>query len=49
MTARYRVHVGYTRAGRNRWRRFPTLARASQFCEAVRLRTGIILTILANV
>ena len=42
----YKVHIGYTRAGRNRWRRFSTLETASQFCERVRQATGIILSIL---
>lgn len=41
----YRVHIGYTRTGRDRWRKFATLADASRFCEAVWQATGIILSI----
>lgn len=44
----YRVHVGYTRQGRNRWRRFATLAEASAFCQTVFRRTRIVLTIEAE-
>ena len=42
----FKVHVGYTHTGRNRWRRFATIADASQFCEHVRQATGIILAIV---
>ena len=41
----YRVHVGYTSNGRNRWRRFATLAAAQDFCNYVCERTRIVLTI----
>lgn len=41
----FKVHVGYTRTGRNRWRRFATLADASAFCSAIFAKTGIVLSI----
>ena len=44
----YKVHIGYTRAGRDRWKRFPTLESANAFCEKVRAVTGTILTIIAD-
>lgn len=44
----FKVHIGYTRSGRNRWRKFATLAEASRFCESVRTATGIILTIITT-
>lgn len=44
----FKVHVGYTRAGRDRWVRFVTLAQAMVFCEEVRRPTGIVLTVIAG-
>lgn len=44
----FKVHIGYTRNGRNRWRKFPTFTAASSFCEAARKATGIILTIVTT-
>jgi hypothetical protein len=44
---KFKVHVGYTATGRNRWRRFETLALASAFCEAVHRETGVFLSIEA--
>lgn len=41
----YRVHIGYTRNGRNRWRYFDTLALACQFAEDIRRHTRIILSV----
>jgi hypothetical protein len=45
----YKVHIGYTRTGRDRWRTFATPADASAFCESVRQATGQILTVIAAV
>lgn len=42
----FKVHVGYTKTGSDRWKRYATLAEASAACEAVRKKTGIILTII---
>jgi hypothetical protein len=44
----FKVHVGYTATGRNRWRRFVTLDAASAFCERVRRATRAILTIIED-
>lgn len=43
---RYKVHVGYTATGRNRWRRFTDLNSAQAFCNQVCRATRIVLTIL---
>lgn len=50
MTARteysgYRVHVGWTVNGSNRWRRFRTMEAAVKYVNAVFLSTGHVLTI----
>jgi hypothetical protein len=42
-----RVSIGYTSAGRNRWRYFATLETARAFCVTVFERTGIVLSIRA--
>ncbi len=42
----FKVHIGYTLTGRNRWRKFSTLADASAFCSQVFTRTGIVLSIV---
>lgn len=42
----FKVHVGYTRSGRNRWRRFTTIDDAKAFCERIHRATGVILTIV---
>jgi hypothetical protein len=44
-TRAYRVHIGYTRRGADRWRYFQTLEAASKACNAVFQQTGIILTV----
>jgi hypothetical protein len=41
----FRVHVGYTGTGRDRWRVFDSLKDAKEFCERVFARTGTVLTI----
>jgi len=41
----FKVHIGYTRTGRNRWRRFATLEAATVFVNAVHTATRIVLTI----
>jgi hypothetical protein len=43
--ATYRIHVGYTKAGRNRWRSFATLAEAKAYAHAYFKRSGVILSI----
>lgn len=42
----YKIHVGYTKTGRDKWKKFDTLEAANATCEAVRKQTGIILTII---
>jgi len=44
----YRVHLGYTAAGRNRWAYFDTIEDANAYCELVRARRGIILSVVAR-
>ena len=44
----FKVHIGYTATGRNRWRRYATLAEAARFCGAVFSDTGIVLTIVED-
>ncbi len=41
----FRVHVGYTPRGRDRWQTFPDLASANAFCEDVRKASGTILSV----
>ena len=40
----YRVHVGYTRSGRDRWYYFETKAGAIDYCNREFAKTGIVLT-----
>jgi len=42
----FKVHVGYTALGRNRWRRFYTIEGARAYVSAVFNTTGIVLTII---
>lgn len=42
----FRVHIGYTITGRNRWRKFATLAEASTYCDRVFRRRGVVLSIV---
>jgi len=41
----YRVHVGYTCTGRDRWRRFADLESAKEFCALIFQATRIVLCI----
>jgi hypothetical protein len=43
--APYKVHIGYTTRGRDRWRMFPTLEAATAFCEAVHEQAGVVLSV----
>lgn len=42
----YKVHIGSTRGGRERWRVFATFADAVTFCDRVHRQTGVILSIV---
>lgn len=44
-TEKYRVHVGYTETGEDRWRLFDTFDEASRFCREVFQEKGVVLTI----
>jgi hypothetical protein len=44
----FAVHVGFTATGRNRWRRFSTLAAATAFVNRVFATTGTVLTIVTD-
>lgn len=41
----YRVHVGYTRNGHDRWRYFDTEQEARALCSEVSDKSGIVLTV----
>jgi hypothetical protein len=41
----YRVHIGYTRNGNDRWRYFDSLDVAVAFCGSVFRRSGLVLSI----
>lgn len=41
----YRVHIGFTRTGKDRWMRFATLDEAKAFCEQVFAKCNTILTV----
>lgn len=43
-----KVHIGYTKSGRNRWKRFPLIEQANAYCEQERQRTGHVLTVLED-
>jgi hypothetical protein len=43
--AGYRVHVGYTARGRDRWRYFATLAEASAFAGTIFTKTGVVVAV----
>jgi len=47
-THRYRVHVGYTATGRDRWRYFAALKDAQRYCSTVFARTRVVLTIMSG-
>lgn len=42
----YKVGIGYTPKGNERWKKFDSIEAASSFCSEVFSRTGIILTIV---
>lgn len=42
---KFRVHVGYTSNGRNRWRYFPSADAARPFLSDVFNRTGVVLSV----
>lgn len=44
----YKVHIGYTIKGNDRWKKFPTLKKANEFCNQVFAKTKIILTIVKS-
>lgn len=44
----YKVHVGYTQRGKDKWRRFKTIEDAKAFCEKVYTLTGVILSIIVE-
>ena len=41
----YRVHVGYTARGRDKWRRFSTEESARSFAEKLFQATGVIVAV----
>lgn len=43
----YKVHIGYTAIGRNKYRKFSTLQAAIEYCDSVFLKTGVVLSIVA--
>lgn len=43
--AKFKVHVGCTALGRNRWRYFRTLADAREFCDEVQRERNVFLCI----
>jgi hypothetical protein len=43
---RFKVHIGYTASGRNRYRRFATMDEATKFCNKVFRECGNILSIV---
>ncbi len=43
----FRVHIGYSPKGRNRWRRFPSIVAATSFCSRVFAASGVVLSITA--
>ena len=42
---KYRVHIGYTKSGNDRYARFPDLASANEFCDKVMREKGTILSV----
>lgn len=42
----YKVHIGYTPKGRDKWRKFPDMDSAVKFCGEVFKRCNIVLTIV---
>jgi hypothetical protein len=46
MVDMYKVGIGYTQTGREKWRKFDNFDDAQSFCSEVHQKTGIILTII---
>ena len=44
--SQFKVHIGYTKTGRNRYRVFRSMKEASDFCSAVFDKTKIVLSII---
>lgn len=44
----FKVGIGYTAKGRERWKRFATEPEARKFCNDVHAKTGFILTIIED-
>jgi hypothetical protein len=42
----FKVHVGYTKTGKNRWIRFATVEKAQAFCSEVFEKLNIVLLII---
>lgn len=42
----FKVHIGYTPKGRDRWKRFATFEAAQRLCSEVFTVTGHVLTII---
>lgn len=42
----YKVHIGYTPTGQDRWRKFDSLNEANEFVHIVFAESGKILTIV---
>lgn len=42
----FKVHIGYTPKGRDRWKRFATFEAAQRLCSEVFTKTGVVLAII---
>lgn len=42
----YKVGIGYTAKGRERWKKFTTIEEANAFCQKVFAASSIVLTII---
>jgi hypothetical protein len=45
---RFKVHIGYTANGRDRWKRYATLDEAQEVCNRVFAETKIVLCIVED-
>ncbi len=48
ITHAFKVHVGYTRKGNARYRRFITLNEATAYCQRVFRVSGVVLSVIAS-
>jgi hypothetical protein len=48
LAGKYKVHIGYTKTGRDRWCRFQTIEAATAFCSDVFRRKNIVLAIVTD-